>query len=53
MESILKGSKLVDESMVKTILGKIDDKILIYLYKYDCMNIDFDEDGWKAYIDTM
>ena len=53
LESVLKGSKLVDETMVKTIPEKIDDGILLYLDKCNCMKVYFDEDGWKTCIDTM
>ena len=41
MESILKGSKLVDGFVVKTISEKIDDEILVYFNKSDCMKVYF------------
>ena len=39
--SILKGSKLVDEFVVKTISEKLDDEILVYFDKSDCMKVYF------------
>ena len=39
--------------MVKTIPEKVEDDILVYLNKCNCIKVYFDEEGLKTWIDTM